>query len=209
MPCWHCRPTSLRCSSTTPWPRTIWNTSVIAAGATTVSALPCSCAPCGTRGGSSLQERSSPTRYCVSSLHNSASRPMTCCHTRRARRPAMNTWRFCAPRRPGNVPHCHGPGKGLDRLLECRPDPHVLLKFRLRRLVRRVHQVHDARQLLHGGFGTFLHNPLYLVGVAKMTQPSFFFLVCCKPPSAHANVRLVRAVGCTCALVPQLASRTV
>ena len=31
MPCWHCRPTSLRCSSTTPWPRTIWNTSVIVA----------------------------------------------------------------------------------------------------------------------------------------------------------------------------------
>ena len=65
----------------------------------------------------------------------------------------------------GNLAHCHGPGEGLDRLLERRPDPHVLLKFRLRRLVRRGHHVHDAEcRKRHGGFGTFLHNPQSIHG---------------------------------------------
>ena len=65
MPCWRCRPTSLRCSSTTPWPTTTWNTSA-AAGPIIVSALPCSCAPYGTRGDCLPQGRSSRTRCCVS-----------------------------------------------------------------------------------------------------------------------------------------------
>ena len=61
-PCWLCRPTRLRCSSIHPG-RTTWSTSVIAVGDTTALALRCNCAPCGIRGGSSLRERSSLTRY--------------------------------------------------------------------------------------------------------------------------------------------------